>query len=816
MTVENISISVRTNADKAASKLSSLVSAMENVKKAADNMVEGTGDISVSISRAAKRAEKEFEPLSSEMQKTIKDANKYQVLVHKAADASVKMEKAFEKGNEAAAWREREKEINATAQAQKEFLKNQPKIAPKPVSSEIQEFLTNANAIDLLKFRIESLNAEMQKAFQSGDANKAANYRQQIINATAALQKQEEALRGVEEQSKKTEKHHSKFLASIKRIAMYRMLRTVLKEITQGFNEGLKNAYNFSKGINGSLAAALDNLATKSLTMKNQMGAAFGALLQAIMPIVMQIISAITALMQALSALFAAIGGGQYLIAKDTAAAWDKAAGGAQKYKNTLLGFDEINRLDDKNGGGGGSASNFADMFEVGELPAWAQKIKDIIDKFKKEFGDDIEEFKMRLKFNVNDVLFNWKNLTGEQIAKKVIAALAGLCGAAVGFMIGGVPGAVVGTLVGVGLGLVIDSIIFDNDGEIGKDEILSMICVAAGALVGGIIGFSVGGPLGAAIGVTVGAGLGLLTSKLFFNADGETQKETLETLITTLTALVSGILGFAVGGPAGAVLGVTAGTAIGLAVSNALFSNIGEDKDEMLKTLVACLGALVGGVIGFMVGGPLGAVIGASVGVGVGLSVSNALFGKGEGVFDLIGSLVVVLGAIAGALIGFSVGGLAGAAIGAVIGVSVTLAATSVKWDQASKAKFDQAHSDIGAYQQTYGWMGEMVRGAEIGAWASGGFPDTGELFIAREAGPELVGTINGHTAVANNNQIVEGIASANEGVVNAVYSMGNLLLKAVESIDPDVTLDGQSLADAMYHYNKQAANRYGAAMVT
>ena len=72
------------------------------------------------------------------------------------------------------------------------------------------------------------------------------------------------------------------------------------------------------------------------------------------------------------------------------------------------------------------------------------------------------------------------------------------------------------------------------------------------------------------------------------------------------------------------------------------------------------------------------------------------------------------------------------------------------------------------------------------------------------------------GHTAVANNNQIVEGIASANEGVISAVYSMGNLLLKAVEAIDPDITLDGQSMADAMYHYNKQAASRYGAAMVT
>lgn len=53
------------------------------------------------------------------------------------------------------------------------------------------------------------------------------------------------------------------------------------------------------------------------------------------------------------------------------------------------------------------------------------------------------------------------------------------------------------------------------------------------------------------------------------------------------------------------------------------------------------------------------------------------------------------------------------------------------------------------------------------VRGYASGGFPDTGELFVAREAGPELVGRINGKTAVANNDQIVSGISS---GVYNAV----------------------------------------------
>lgn len=51
----------------------------------------------------------------------------------------------------------------------------------------------------------------------------------------------------------------------------------------------------------------------------------------------------------------------------------------------------------------------------------------------------------------------------------------------------------------------------------------------------------------------------------------------------------------------------------------------------------------------------------------------------------------------------------------------------------------------------------------------ATGGFPATGQMFIAREAGPELVGTIGGRNAVVNNDQIVESVSA---GVYRAVSS--------------------------------------------
>ena len=64
-------------------------------------------------------------------------------------------------------------------------------------------------------------------------------------------------------------------------------------------------------------------------------------------------------------------------------------------------------------------------------------------------------------------------------------------------------------------------------------------------------------------------------------------------------------------------------------------------------------------------------------------------------------------------------------------------------------------------------GGMYRNGKWSPITAYAGGGVPATGQMFIAREAGPELVGTIGGGTAVMNNNQIV---ASVSAGVYQAV----------------------------------------------
>jgi hypothetical protein len=78
---------------------------------------------------------------------------------------------------------------------------------------------------------------------------------------------------------------------------------------------------------------------------------------------------------------------------------------------------------------------------------------------------------------------------------------------------------------------------------------------------------------------------------------------------------------------------------------------------------------------------------------------------------------------------------------------------------------------------------------------YAKGGFPDMGEMFIAREAGPEMVGKIGNKNAVVNNQQIVEAVS---EGVYSAVLAaMRQSESNGGQSVN--VYLDGRQITSAV-----------------
>lgn len=380
------------------------------------------------------------------------------------------------------------------------------------------------NTKELMRVTVENLEINVKT-----NAGTAASQIRSLSNALGGVQASAKSAGGasrtaakgvsdVASAAKKAVTPLGKFVSSLKRIAYYRMIRGRIKEIAKAFEEGLKNAYHFSKGINGTLAAALDRVSTKSLTMKNQLGSAFGGLLQAIQPILLRIIELIRVAANAIAAFFGAFNGGEYLRAKDTATAWDDATTSAGEYKKTILGFDEINRLDSPSGGGGAKALDYASMFELAESPLWLQ---DLVLGFK-------------------DVLFNWDDLNKEQIAAKLLTGLGGITGGLIGFAFGGLKGGLVGTIAGIALGAVLSSLIFDGDGRLSKAEITQSLLSALAILAGGVIGFVAGGLVGAAIGISVAAALVFGINALIFAFREKKKEEFYNTEIGKLEKQIS------------------------------------------------------------------------------------------------------------------------------------------------------------------------------------------------------------------------------------------------------------------------------------
>ena len=129
-----------------------------------------------------------------------------------------------------------------------------------------------------------------------------------------------------------------------------------------------------------------------------------------------------------------------------------------------------------------------------------------------------------------------------------------------------------------------------------------------------------------------------------------------------------------------------------------------------------------------------------------------------------------------------------------------------------------------IGGFDKIVQWAGDVL-GKDWGGislvqevrfnritvptYAQGGFPDSGQAFIARENGiPEMVGTIGRRTAVANNEQIVEsvasGVAEANSEQ-NMLLREQNTLLRALLEKDSGVYLDGRSLSASVDKYKRE-----------
>lgn len=194
-----------------------------------------------------------------------------------------------------------------------------------------------------------------------------------------------------------------KLLSSIKRVAMYRLIRSAIKMVTEGVKEGIENLYKWSDAMNGSFAASMDAGSAASLQFKNSIAAMLGPAIEAVIPLLITLanvaIQAANAINMFISALF---GRATWTRAKEVSAGATKSLKGAgkaakdadDKIKGLLADWDELNIIQNESskdpnggsGGGGGGGISAEDMFEQVDLAAnwWTDlgsKIRDAIMK---------------------------------------------------------------------------------------------------------------------------------------------------------------------------------------------------------------------------------------------------------------------------------------------------------------------------------------------------------------------------------------------------------------------------------------------------
>lgn len=184
---------------------------------------------------------------------------------------------------------------------------------------------------------------------------------------------------------------HNLFSA-IKRIAFYRMIRSAIKAVTTAFKEGTNNLVLYSRALgnidSAHASSTMNELATTALYVKNSLGAALMPILQALVPVINSIADAFVTATNAVNQFFHALKGETYFTkakkyAVDYAEGLDKASGAAKELKKQIFGFDELNifTAPSSGGGGGGSGLDYTQMFEESPISDFLNQIRKNIEE---------------------------------------------------------------------------------------------------------------------------------------------------------------------------------------------------------------------------------------------------------------------------------------------------------------------------------------------------------------------------------------------------------------------------------------------------
>lgn len=443
----------------------------------------------------------------------------------------------------------------------------------------------------------------------------------------------------------------------------------------------------------------------------------------------------------------------------------------------------------------------------------------------------------------VSAAVINWHN--SDQHLTDALTTLTGvLAGAslAVGAML-----AFTGVATGLGIALMaIGAVTLVSAAALNWNSIpdalasplsrVGLLVSGATLALGAIIAFSGCMPLGIAL---MAIGATSLVSVMALNWNGLSDE--IQNVIAIITTVVS--VGFLAIGAALAFSGANIPLGLALLAAGAVTMGTAimpnwNDLSDNVQQKISMITTVVGGAL--LAVGAILALSGVALPLGLGLMAAGALsLGavatlNWDFVVNSIKKVVsVITGILSGALIVLGVLlCLSGAGVGlglAVLaaGLSLSYAAWTLDDNPITRFVRQMANSIIGLVNGVIDAINDMfhiqfnglsVMGItlipafdirlvdipHIPFFEDGGFPNEGQLFIAREAGAEMVGAMGRRTAVANNDQIVEGISAgvsiANDGVIAAIYA----LLNVVEEKDFSVNIGDNQIGESYDRYNR------------
>ena len=244
-------------------------------------------------------------------------------------------------------------------------------------------------------------------------------------------------------------KKAGEFLSSIKRIAMYRAIRSIVKSITDGFAEGRKNLYYYSQAVGTDFAPSMDKAATAALYLKNSIGAATAPLTNYLVPIIDRAVDHVVELINKFNELTAVLtGASTWTRALKYPTEWqdalDDANASAKKLKSIMLGFDELNVIEPNTPSSKSKsldAEDYSKMFEEMVTSAsWRNAVPDVLLPVKLAWDAEGDNTLQTIKQTWYDILglldsvresFRtvWMNGTGQKTLELILQITQNIVG---------------------------------------------------------------------------------------------------------------------------------------------------------------------------------------------------------------------------------------------------------------------------------------------------------------------------------------------------------------------------------------------------